>query len=71
MPISCRKHTCILPLFNYLPRSCLTLVLIVKDLILVGLNPKRGVKQAPGIYETRFAQVPVWPATGRRRWVAS
>ena len=29
---------------DYIPRTCLTLVLIVKDLILVGLRSKREVK---------------------------
>ena len=33
-----------------LPRTCLTLVLIIKDPILVSLKPKRGVKTVLGMY---------------------
>ena len=34
----------------YKPRTCLTLVLIAKYSILVGLNPKREVKEVLGTY---------------------
>ena len=39
------------------PRTCLTFVLIVKDLILAGLQLKRGVKTVLGSYSTVLGRV--------------
>ena len=40
----------------YIPRACLTHVLIVKDHVLVGLNPKRGSFKSGRYMEAVHAQ---------------
>ena len=42
----------------YIPRTCLTLVLIVKELILIGLKLKRRVKTVLGSYPQDISRFP-------------
>ena len=52
-------------MFVNIPRTCLTLVSIIKDLVLVGLKPKTEVETVLGLY--RFFSVAKLGASKRIR----